>query len=63
MAPVDDELEVFSKQRPSIEPLPFFVNLGSNAELGFAFLEKFSDFPAVAAQEAEFQTIEPLDLV
>src|SRR5260370_6666881 len=64
MAVVDDELKAFGEQRPGIEPVPLFTNLGGNAEFGFALLEKFPDFPAVAAQEAEFQTVEqPLDLV
>ncbi len=64
MALVDDQLKILGEQRPGIEPLPFFADLRGNAELGFAFLEKFRDFPAIAAQEAEFQTAEVLlDLV
>lgn len=58
MPPVDDELKVLREKRPGIEPFPFFVDLGRDAELGFALLEKFRDFPAVAAQEVEFQTVE-----
>src|SRR5260370_39863886 len=58
MAVVDDELKAFGEQRPGIEPVPLFTNLSGNAEFGFALLEKFSDFPTVAEQRAEFQTIE-----
>src|SRR5258708_40221404 len=61
---VDDELEAFGEQRPGIEPVPFFADFSRNAELGFALLEKFPDFPRAAAQEAKFKPAEqPLDLV
>ena len=64
VTPVDDELEVLGEKRPGVEPVPLFVNLGGNAELGFALLEKLADFAAVTAQEAEFQAVEqPPDLV
>src|SRR5260370_29262763 len=64
MAIVDDELKAFGEQRPGIEPVPLFANFSGNAEFGFALLEKFPDFAAVAAQEAELQTVEqPFDLV
>src|SRR4051794_12656085 len=64
MVLVDDELEAFGEQRPSIEPVPFFADLSGNAEFGLAVLEIFPDFPAVAAQEAKLQAIEqPLDLI
>src|SRR6266853_1875540 len=64
MALVDDELKTFGEQRPGIEPVPFFADFGGNAQLGFALLEKFPDFPSAAAQEAEFKPVEqPLDLV
>src|SRR5260370_42042604 len=64
MAVVDDELKAFGEQRPGIEPVPLFTNLGGNAELGFASLEKLSNFPAIAAQKVEFQAVEkPLYLV
>src|SRR5467141_3551919 len=64
MTLVDDELEAFGEQRPGIEPVPFFADFSGNSELGFALLEKFSDFPGAAAQEAKFKPVEqPLDLV
>src|SRR6266853_6638751 len=64
MAIVDDELKAFGEQRPGIESVPLFANFSGNAEFGFALLEKFPDFPAVAAQETELQAVEqPLDLV
>src|SRR6266576_5821597 len=64
MTLADDELEAFGEQRPGIEPVPFFADFGGDAELGFTLLEKFSDFPGAAAQEAKFKPVEqPLDLV
>src|SRR6185295_7613618 len=61
---VDDELKVFGEQRPGVEPVPLLADLGGNAELGFALLEKLCDFAGVAAQKAELQAVEqPLDLV
>src|ERR1700756_2995796 len=64
MAIVDDELKAFGEQRPGIEPVPLFADFSGNAEFGFALLEKFPDFPAVAAQEAKLQAVEqPFDLV
>jgi len=61
---VDDELKVFGEQRPGVEPVPLLADLGGNAELGFALLEKLGDFAGVAAQKAELQAVEqPLDLV
>src|SRR5260370_72986 len=61
---VDDEVKAFGEQRAGIEPVPLFTNLSGNAELGFASLEKLSNFPAIAAQKVEFQAVEkPLDLV
>src|SRR5712671_772441 len=64
MALVDDELKTFGEQRPGIEPVPLLANFCGNAEFGFALLEKFPDFPAVAAQETELQAVEqPFDLV
>src|SRR5204863_3050309 len=64
MAIVDDELKAFGEQRPGIEPVPLLANLSGNAEFGLALLEKFPEFPAVAAKEAELQTVEqPFDLI
>src|SRR6266481_716322 len=64
MAIVDDELEAFGEPWPGIEPVPLLANFSGNAEFGFALLEKFPDFPAVAAQETELQAVEqPFDLV
>ena len=64
MAIVDDELKAFGEKRPGIEPVPLLANFCGNAEFGFALLEKFPDFPAVAAQETELQAVEqPLNLV
>src|SRR5258708_30996355 len=55
MAVVDDELKAFGEQRPGIEPGPLFTNLSGNAEVGFALLKQFPDFPAVAAHEGALQ--------
>ena len=61
---VDDELKVFRKQRPGVEPLPVRVQLRRDRKFSLAILEHFADFAAVAAEKAKFQPIElPLDLV
>lgn len=64
VALADHQVEIFGKQRPGIEPLPGFVDLGGDAELRFALLQEFADLAAGAAQEAEFEPVElSLDLV
>src|SRR5215217_7497369 len=55
---VEDQIEILSEQRPTIQPVPVAIEFGSNAEFGFAFLQVFAHFLAAAAQEAEFQAIE-----
>jgi hypothetical protein len=61
---VDDELKVFRKQRPSVEPLPVRVQLCRDPEFSLPVFEHFADFAAVAAKKAKFQPIElPLDLI
>src|SRR5215470_111184 len=60
----DDEVKILGEQRPCIQPLPCLVDLGGDAELGFALLEKLADLVARAAEKAEFQPVElALDLV
>src|SRR3569833_1598952 len=60
----DNDVEIFREQRPDVEPLPGFADLGGNAELGLALLQEFGDLAARPAQEAEFEPVElPLDLV
>src|SRR5581483_5839242 len=62
--PADDQVKAFREQRPRIEPVPVFVDLGSNAELGLPALEVLADLAAGAAQELEFEPVElPSDLV
>src|SRR5437660_1706142 len=63
MLPVDDELEIFGKERPCVQPVPIFIDLGGDAEFGFPLLQEFSDLLARAAQKSEFQPVElSLDL-
>src|SRR5260370_37318712 len=61
MAVVDDELKAFGEQRPGIQPVPLFTNLSGNAEFGLALLQKFPNFPAVAAQELAIQAVSKPD--
>ena len=48
MPSVDDELKIFGKERPCVEPLPILIDLGGDAEFGFSLLQEFSNIPARA---------------
>ncbi len=64
MSVANDEIEALGEQRPGVEPVPGLVDLGGDAELGFALLEELADLAAGPAQEAEFEPVElPPDLV
>ena len=55
---IDQQVKALGEKRPSVEAIPFLVNIRGDGELSLAFFQELDDFPGRSAQQLQFQPFE-----